>query len=113
MKIRTAAIVALISSGTVAVAFAQGSITQDPGSMAPGNLTLDQLGPSTASPAIGDSTPGAGAMPTGTSRNMPRDSATGAGSGVTVFHGTPGAYGSSIPPWPGPPPIPPSGGGRP
>ena len=116
MKIRTAAIVALISSGTATVAFAQGSITQDPGRMAPGNLTIEHLGPSTGSPAVGGGGPEAGAMPngnwSGTSQNISRGSA--ASAGTTVFHGTPGAYGSSIPPWPpGPPPFPPSRGSGP
>jgi len=91
MKIRTAAIVALISSGTATVAFAQGSMTQDPGRMAPGNLTIDHLGPSTGSPAVGGGGPEAGAMPngnwSGTSQNIPRGSAASAGSaGTTVFH---------------------------
>jgi hypothetical protein len=110
--------VALIWSGTATFAFAQGSMTQDPGRMAPGNLTFGRLGPSTGSPAAGGGTLGAGATPngnwSGTSQNIRRDSAIPAGSGgTTVFHGTPGAYGSSSPPWPGPPPFPPSRGGSP
>jgi len=60
-------------SGTATFAFAQGSITQDPGRMAPGNLTFDRLGPSTGSPAVGGGTPGAGAMPNGNWSGTPQN----------------------------------------
>src|SRR5438309_11386644 len=83
-QIRKAAIVVLISAGTATAAFAQGSITQDPGRITPGNLTTDRLGPS-GSPAVGaNRSLGAGGMSNG------NWSGTGNGSGTTVFHGTPG-----------------------
>jgi len=83
-QIRRAAIVALISAGTATAAFAQGSITQDPGRITPGNLTTGQLGPS-GSAAVGTNRNlGAGDMPNG------NWSGTNYGSGTTVFHGTPG-----------------------
>src|SRR5436305_11958928 len=84
-QIRRAAIVALISAGTATAAFAQGSITQDPGRITPGNLTTGQLGPSGSAPVGANRNLGAGDMPNG------NWSGTNSGSGTTVFHGTPGA----------------------
>jgi len=83
-QIRRAAIVALISAGTATAAFAQGSITQDPGRITPGNLTTGQLGPSGSAAVGANRNLGAGDMPNG------NWSGTGYGSGTTVFHGTPG-----------------------
>jgi len=44
--INKAAFVACFLAGTASLAFAQGTTTQDPGRMTPGNLTTRQLGPS-------------------------------------------------------------------
>ena len=83
-QIRKAAIVALISTGTATAALAQGSVTQDPGTITPGNLSSGRLGPS-GSPAVGaNRNMGAGDMSNG------NWSGAGYGSGTTVFHGTPG-----------------------
>lgn len=83
-QIRKAAIVVLISAGTATAAFAQGSMTQDPGRITPGNLSTGRLGPS-GSPPVGENRNlGTGDMSNGTW------SGTGYGSGTTVFHGTPG-----------------------
>ena len=122
-RIRMAAIATAFLAGTAGAAYAQGSMTQDPGRMAPRNLTLDRLGPSSGSPSAGvNGRLGAGDLPNGSWSEMTfpsaRNSAPTAGSGgTTVFHGTPGAYGSSYPagyparPWPLP--VPPSRGGNP
>ena len=83
-QIRKAAIVALISAGTATAALAQGSVTQDPGRITPGNLSTSRLGPS-GSPEVGaNRNMGAGDMSNG------NWSGAGYGSGTTVFHGTPG-----------------------
>jgi hypothetical protein len=118
-QIRSAAIVALISGGTATVAFAQGSITQDPGRMTPGNLTTDRLGPSTGLTAGTNGRSGAGDMPNGhwagSSPSIGRNSVTTSSSGdaTTIFHGTSGSYGSSNPTGPGLSARPPSKGGNP
>jgi hypothetical protein len=83
-QIRRAAIVVLISAGTATAAFAQGSITQNPGRITPGNLTTGQLGPSGSAAVGANRNLGAGDMSNG------NWSGTGYGSGTTVFHGTPG-----------------------
>ena len=44
-QIRMAMIVALISAGTATAGFAQGSVTQDPGRLTPGNLTTGRPRP--------------------------------------------------------------------
>ena len=117
-QIRRAAIVALISGGTATVAFAQGTITQDPGRITPGNLTTDRLGPSTGPTPGTNGRLGAGDMPNGnragSSPSIGRNSGTtGSGDATTVFHGTPGNYGSSNPTGPGQSASPPSKGGSP
>src|SRR5215469_6822987 len=38
-------------AGTASIAYAQGSMTQDPGKMSPGNLTTNGLGPNAGTPA--------------------------------------------------------------
>jgi hypothetical protein len=44
-QIKSAAISAAFLAVSAGVAWAQGSITQDPGSLTPGNLTFQNLGP--------------------------------------------------------------------
>lgn len=121
-RIRMAAIATALLAGTAGAAYAQSSMTQDSGRMAPGNLTLDRLGPSNGSPTGINGRSGAGDLPNGnwSGITLPstRNSAPTAGSGgTTVFHGTTGAYGSSYPagypagPWPLP--NPPSRSGNP
>ena len=53
MQIKMVAVTAALLAGTTAAAYAQGTMTQDPGKMAPGNLRSDRLGPSTGSNAPG------------------------------------------------------------
>ena len=72
-QVRTAAAVMGVLAGTTAMADAQGTITQDPGRLAPGNLRSQQLGPSVD-------------LPSGN---------TGSGEGTTVFHGTSRSDGTS------------------
>lgn len=84
-QIGKVAVVALISAATATAVLAQGSVTQDPGNVAPGNLTTDRLGPSTVSPVPGaNGRLGTSDMPNG---NSPR---AGYGSGTTGFHRAPG-----------------------
>ena len=45
IQIKAAVLGAAFLAGAVGIAFAQGSITQDPGSLTPGNLTFQDLGP--------------------------------------------------------------------
>lgn len=52
VRITTAALSAAFLAGAVAIAHAQGYVTQDPGSQAPRNLTLQYLGPSGAGPTV-------------------------------------------------------------
>jgi hypothetical protein len=53
VQIRIAAIGAAFLAGTAAVAYGQDGMTQNPGSIAPGNLPTERLGPGSASPATG------------------------------------------------------------
>ena len=108
MRIKAVAIAAAFLVAGAGGAYAQGYTTQDPGNMAPGNLSTGQLGPSTPSPTIGGQNR-SGAV-TDTGRNGP---AAGRSGGTTVFHGTPGGYGSSTPFGPGQPAIPGTRSGTP
>ena len=45
MQIKAAVVSAAFLAGAAGVACAQGSMTQDPGSLTPGNLTFQDLGP--------------------------------------------------------------------
>jgi hypothetical protein len=51
MQIKAAVVSAAFLAGAAGIACAQGTSTQDPGSMTPGNLTFQDLGP--AGPAPG------------------------------------------------------------
>ena len=85
IRISMAAFAITLLAGTASVAYAQGSMTQDPGKMSPGNLTTNGLGPSAGTPATGgNGTLGAG----DTNGNW---SGAGYGSGTTLLHGTPGS----------------------
>jgi len=92
-QIAAAWISAVLLSATAGIACAQGYVTQDPGSLTPGNLTFQDLGPSSPYPAppqtfqttpppgaYRPSGPGATGAGTGTS-------ATGFGSGSTSGSG--------------------------
>jgi len=52
MRFTIAVVSAALLAGAAGIAYAQGSITQDPGSLAPRNLTLQYLGPSGAGVTI-------------------------------------------------------------
>jgi hypothetical protein len=52
MRFTIAVVSAALLAGAAGVAYAQGSITQDPGNLAPRNLTLQYLGPSGAGVTI-------------------------------------------------------------
>lgn len=63
MRFRIAVASAALLAGAAGNAYAQGSITQDPGILAPRNLTLQYLGPSGAGVTI-PGEPGASSGPT-------------------------------------------------
>jgi hypothetical protein len=66
LQIRIIAMAAALLAGTVAIAYAQGSMTQAPGNMAPGNLRTDRLDPNASPTATGGyGTLGAGDTPVG------------------------------------------------
>jgi hypothetical protein len=75
-QIKAASISAVLLGATAGIASAQGYVTQDPGTLTPGNLTFQDLGP--AGPVPG---------PTGTGPTGTRE--------TTQF---PGGYGSTAPP---------------
>jgi hypothetical protein len=85
VRITIAVVSAAFVAGAAGIAYAQGSITQDPGSLAPRNLTLQYLGPSGAGVTI----PG---EPGASGGWQPLGSQSGRGATAT----TPG-YGSSAP----------------
>ena len=64
MQVNAAVVSAALLAGAVGIACAQGSSTQDPGSLTPGNLTFQNLGP--AGPAPGPSEGGQKARLPGT-----------------------------------------------
>ena len=82
MRFTIAVVSAALLAGAAGIAYAQGSITQDPGSLAPRNLTLQYLGPSGAGVTI----PGE----PGTSGSPPSRLPSGRGAVAT-----PPGYGSS------------------
>ena len=51
MQIKAAVLSAAFLAGAAGIAWAQGTSTQDPGSLTPGNLTFQDLGP--AGPVLG------------------------------------------------------------
>jgi hypothetical protein len=106
----SAAVAAFLAIGAVG-AHAQGSITQDPGRAAPGNLGTGRLGPSIPSPTVGPLGGAAGNSPGNSPRSSPSTNTS--SGGTTVFHGTPRGYGSSSSTALGQPAIPPSRSGSP
>jgi hypothetical protein len=99
-QVKAASISAVLLAATAGIASAQGSITQDPGSQAPRNLTLQYLGPSDAGVTIpGEPDTSGGWRPLGAPTGRGRvgampgygSSTTGAGSGT----GNRGGYGTS------------------
>jgi hypothetical protein len=91
VQIKAAVVSAAFLAGAVGTACAQGSMTQDPGSLTPGNLTFQDLGP--AGPVPGptersQSTRLPGAYGTsGTAGTGPGTSSTGFGAGNTSGFG--------------------------
>jgi hypothetical protein len=85
MRIKAAVVSAAFLAGAAGIAYAQGSITQDPGGQAPRNLTLQYLGPSGAGVTI----PG---EPGKSGRWQPLGPQSGRGAAAAI----PG-YGSSAP----------------
>ena len=77
VEIKAAVVSAAFLAGAVGTACAQGSMTQDPGSLTPGNLTFQDLGPA-----------GPGPGPTGRSQT----------TGLPGGYGTSGAAGTATRP---------------
>ena len=77
MRITAAVVSVALLAGAAGIAFAQGSSTQDPGSLTPGNLTFQDLGP--AGPAPG---------PTGRSQTTRLPGGYGSGYGTSGAAGT-------------------------
>jgi hypothetical protein len=70
MQIKAAVVSAAFLAGAVGIACAQGSSTQDPGSLTPGNLTFQDLGQATRLPgAYGTSDPAGTVTGTGMGTN--------------------------------------------
>jgi hypothetical protein len=89
MQINAAVVSAALLAGAAGIACAQGSSTQDPGSLTPGNLTFQNLGPAgpAPGPAEGGQTtrlPGAyGSSGTAGTVIGPGTNSTGFGAGNT------------------------------
>lgn len=95
LRIIAAVVSAAFLAGMAGPAHAQGYVTQDPGSHAPRNLTLQDLGPSVTIPGE----PGAVGVPTlrfprgrGAGTMMPGYGSSTPSSGS----GNPGAYGTTL-----------------
>jgi hypothetical protein len=96
-QIAAASISVVLLSATAGIACAQGYVTQDPGSLAPGNLTFQNLGPSSPLPvpppprltiplrgSYGPSGPGAaGAKPGTSATGSSSGSASGSGGNLS------------------------------
>jgi hypothetical protein len=88
-KLLTAALAASLLAGSAGMALAQGSVTQDPGRITPGNLTFQRLGPTEATPETRD---------TGPSRSKPGTAGRNTPAGLPrsgSSSGSPGASPSS------------------
>jgi hypothetical protein len=95
--VKTAVVSVMFLGGMVGIAYAQGYATQDPGSHAPRNLTLQYLGPSDPGPTIpgGPGTSGTPLLrlPSGRGANS---AIPGYGSGAAgAASGNSGGYGTS------------------
>jgi hypothetical protein len=93
-QIKSAGFSAAFLAVSAGIAWAQGSVTQDPGSLTPGNLTFQDLGP--AGPAPGPTgqrpvveSPGAYGRSGATSPTIrPGTSSTGSGTGYNTGFGS-------------------------
>jgi hypothetical protein len=89
MQIKAAIVSAVFLAGAAGIACAQGASTQDPGSLTPGNLTFQDLGP--AGPVLGptgrshatQAPSGYGTSGTAGTVNRPGTRSTGFGGGNT------------------------------
>jgi hypothetical protein len=93
MQIKAAVVSAAFLAGAPGIACAQGSMTQDPGSLTPGNLTFQDLGPAGPVPGPTERSqstrlPGAyGTSDTAGPVTGPGTSSTGFGAGNTSGFG--------------------------
>jgi hypothetical protein len=101
MQIKAAIVGSVFLAGAVGIACAQGSSTQDPGRLTPGNLTFQDLGP--AGPVPGPTGPGptersqTTRLPDGYGSSGTPGTVTGPGTSSTGFGGgnTPGLGGNA------------------
>ena len=94
-RVTTAVVSAVFLAGAAGIAHAQGAITQDPGELAPRNLTLQYLGPSGAGVTIpGEPGPSGGTLP-GTWRPLGAPAGRGQ-AGATAGYGSSGAGSGNI-----------------
>jgi hypothetical protein len=84
MQIKAAVVSAAFLAGAGGIACAQGTSTQDPGSMTPGNLTFQDLGPAgpAPGPTLRSQTP---RLPGGYGPSGTAGTVTGPGTGSTGF----------------------------
>jgi hypothetical protein len=96
MQIKAAVAGAALLAGAAGIACAQGSSTQDPGSLTPGNLTFQDLGPAGPVPAPTErgQTP---RLPGGYGTSGPAGTVSGPGTSSTGFgaHSTSGLGGNT------------------
>jgi hypothetical protein len=96
MQIKAAVVSAAFLAGAAGIACAQGSSTQDPGSLTPGNLTFQDLGPAGPVPVPTErgQTP---RLPGGYGTSGPAGTVSGPGTSSTGFgaHSTSGLGGNT------------------
>ena len=92
-KSLVAVLAATFLAGSAGMAHAQGTITQDPGRMTPGNLTFQHLGPAASAPATDEtirgnlSNPEPGTVDTGAWARLPQSGSSSAGPGAAPRSG--------------------------
>jgi hypothetical protein len=84
LQIKAAVLSAAFLAGAVGIAWAQGSITQDPGSLTPGNLTFQDLGPAGPVPGPTGRSQATG-LPGGYGTSGTAGTVTGPGTSPTGF----------------------------
>ena len=96
MRITAAVVSVALLAGVTGIAFAQGTSTQDPGSLTPGNLTFQDLGPAGPVPVPTErgQTP---RLPGGYGTSGPAGTVSGPGTSSTGFgaHSTSGLGGNT------------------
>jgi hypothetical protein len=84
MQIKAAVVSAAFLAGAAGIAWAQGTSTQDPGSLTPGNLTFQDLGPAGPVPGPTGRSQATG-LPGGYGTSGPAGTVTSPGTSLTGF----------------------------